>query len=173
MQQRSQRRDTRDTQLKRAYAAERMLPEWRDKQAGESAIRARIRAVLNSRRVATNFPFMRSVGARDIEVTFNNRRWCTGGAFGLAFTTDRDESEILVLHEMAHLIHHREKNCGGMTPHIAIPYDWRHRKGYTAGHGWRWAMIYLQLVKWFMGRDVHDRLKAAFKAERVRHHAPR
>jgi hypothetical protein len=71
------------------------------------------------------------------------------------------------------MIHHREIRCGGMTPHIAIPYDWRHRKGYDAGHGWRWAMIYLQLVKWFMGGAVAKALKAAFKAERVRHHAPR
>jgi hypothetical protein len=174
MQLRDQFKETRDTQWRRAYAAERRLPEWTSAGlGGESAIRARVRAVLNSKRVAKAFPFMRAVGARDITVTFVNRRWCRGGVFGLEFTHAADETELLVLHEMAHLIHQREMHIGGMRPHIAIPYDWRHRKGYSAGHGWRWAMIYLQLVRWFMGGEVAKRLKVAFKVERVRHHAPR
>jgi putative metallohydrolase (TIGR04338 family) len=62
----------------------------------------------------------------------------------------------VVLHELSHVIVDRVHS---------------HRR--AAGHGWEFASTYLLLVRHVMGVAVHDRLKAEFKARRVRYKAPR
>jgi len=63
-------------------------------------------------------------------------------------------NEGVVLHELAHTICMREG-------------------GNEAFHGWQFCSIYLRLVLYMMGREAHDALKAAFKANRVRFTKPR
>jgi hypothetical protein len=40
-------------------------------------------------------------------------------------------------------------------------------------HGWNWAATYLLLVRHYLGKEAHDRLKAEFQAGKVRHLPPR
>jgi hypothetical protein len=65
----------------------------------------------------------------------------------------------VVLHELAHVI------CSRLEDRL--PRDKR-----TAGHGWRFAEIYLYLVKTHLGQARHDALRAAFKTHRVRFREP-
>lgn len=72
----------------------------------------------------------------------------------------------VVLHEWAHIIHNRlaargsllKSNVGARTEEL--------RGG--AAHGWQYAAIYLDLVRFCMGKETHDKLRAAFKEHRVR-----
>lgn len=64
-------------------------------------------------------------------------------------------NEAIVLHELAH----------SMCARLHGPR--------VAAHGWQYCDIYLRLVLYGMGREAHDTLKAAFKANRVRFRAPR
>lgn len=64
--------------------------------------------------------------------------------------------ELVVIHEMAHIVAHRhygERNI--------------------AGHGWQFCAVLLDLVRFIMGKETHDALKASFKANRVRFTKPR
>lgn len=60
--------------------------------------------------------------------------------------------EWVVLHEISHLIVSSRKH---------------------AFHGWKFCEVYLDLVRHCMGKEVHDRLKAEFKARNVKFTAPR
>ena len=64
--------------------------------------------------------------------------------------------EAIVLHELAHCFNAR---INGWVM--------------VQSHGWEYCAIYLQLTLYVMGREAHDVLKAAFKANRVRFTAPR
>ncbi len=57
----------------------------------------------------------------------------------------------VILHELAHLIAPRS----------------------AAAHGWQFCDIELRLVRHFLGKEAHDRLKAEFKAGKVRFTKPR
>lgn len=64
-------------------------------------------------------------------------------------------NEAVLLHEIAHSI------CVRLY-------------GYTvAAHGWEYCAIYLKITLYAMGREAHDTLKAAFKANKVKFTAPR
>jgi putative metallohydrolase (TIGR04338 family) len=69
-------------------------------------------------------------------------------------------SRWVTLHELAHEIYDRT-SAGAMA-----------RKG-AAAHGWQFAERYLLLVRHFLGAEAHEKLRAAFKAHRVRYSAPR
>lgn len=66
----------------------------------------------------------------------------------------------VVLHELAHVAH-----CALQR--------WKWRPVADAPHGWRFAGIYLELVKWQLGPDAHQALRAAFRKYRVRYHPKR
>lgn len=63
-------------------------------------------------------------------------------------------SKWVVLHELAHTI------------------SLRTYRG-IAGHGWEYCSVYLSLVRYALGVEAHDLLKAQFKAHRVKFRAPR
>ena len=86
------------------------------------------------------------------------RRACAYGTreIGMPRAT---RTQWVVLHELAHVVCARVES--GMR------YDER-----TPGHGWRFAEIYLYLVKTHLGQDRHDALKAAFKKHHVRFRRP-
>lgn len=42
-----------------------------------------------------------------------------------------------------------------------------------AGHGWRFAECYLYLVRVYLGKGAEEKLRAQFKAHRVKHRRPR
>ncbi len=59
-------------------------------------------------------------------------------------------SQHIVLHEVAHALTLRKHGDA------------------VADHGWQYAAIYLDLVKFGMGAEAHDALKASFKQHKVR-----
>lgn len=63
----------------------------------------------------------------------------------------RTRQPYLLLHELSHIL----------------------QPSGSAFHGWEFCDILLRLVRHFLGADLHARLKAEFKAERVRFTAPR
>lgn len=65
-------------------------------------------------------------------------------------------SDLIVIHELAHIVAHRH-----------------YRGSSIASHGWQFCAIYLDLVRFIMGREAHDALKASFKAHKVRFTQPR
>lgn len=64
-------------------------------------------------------------------------------------------TRVVVLHEFAHCLNQRING------------------GRVAGHGWQFAAIYVELVRFEMGKEAADKLKAEFKAGRVRWKRPR
>lgn len=59
-------------------------------------------------------------------------------------------NKVVLLHEFAH-----------------------HFAGLHHGHDWKFASIYLDLVKHFLGAEAHSILKAGFAANKVKHRKPR
>lgn len=72
----------------------------------------------------------------------------------------------IVLHELAHIIHAR-LSFPGMGLRSRAGSRTRELRG-GAGHGWQYAAIYLDLVHFCLGKETHDKLKAAFKERKVR-----
>ncbi len=60
-----------------------------------------------------------------------------------------------ILHELAHLIADR-----------------KYARRNIAGHGWQFCAIYLDLVRFVMGLEAGDALKASFKTHKVRYREP-
>lgn len=175
----------RDMQRQRCYSAEGMMrhshPEVAVIAFPEIADVAReVRRILNSRRVWKAFPFMspRVQGERASFRITDGRgaRTASGGAFELTFPR-HSRKLYSIIHEIAHLLHAREQYAvrdrrSNVDPRVMSELLFL-RKGYTAGHGWRYCQILLQLVRWFIGKSAHDDLKKHFKGMRVRFRPPR
>lgn len=89
---------------------------------------------------------------RDTEVVWTHGGANAGpvwGGYELRFGVWTRQPAI-VLHEISHLV-----------------------AGVSQQHGWKFCAVYLDLVRHFMGKEAHDKLKASFKAHRVRFTAPR
>lgn len=83
-----------------------------------------------------------------------------GTSYGWAVkTTDRpsismarqSRQKMVLLHELSHLL----------------------QPSGSAAHGWQFCSIELRLVRHFLGKEAYDKLKAEFKAGRVRFTKPR
>jgi hypothetical protein len=76
----------------------------------------------------------------------------------------------VILHELAHVAH-----C------VVQRRDRVYVDDYTqpvvqvgdSPHGWQFARIYLELVRWNMGREAHDALREQFRVHRVKYKPPR
>lgn len=169
MQTREQQVRSRDTQRKRAYMAESAAGCWQSDHLGDiSATRGYVLRVLNSKRMRVAFPFMYGESGSVKDLTVRSNSGCNATDTVISLTV-AGRCKMVVLHELAHVLKQREDYAAK----LGIDPEWRTRKGYRAAHGWRWAMIYLRLVLWFIGRDAHDRLKREFKSHRVRFRPPR
>lgn len=159
---------SRDSQKGRVYAAERSLGWWDGPEhfARFSDLTKFALKVTRSKRVEKMFPTLRRAGSIQIIERHHGRGACAG-VDGMTFRPG-SWRQWLVLHEMAHLLHKREY-CYTNVREDPL----QSRKGYSAAHGWRYCQIYLKLVLWFLGREEHDKLKAAFKVHRVRYKTPR
>lgn len=147
----SKRRE-RDSQRKRVYRSDTALRLFAKPLPSVGDIEAFVAKVFASKRVRASWP--RSTWITPDVYDGRGRRRAGGCAFFI--TMPRwSRNEGIVLHELAHTICQREH--GTMI----------------AGHGWQFCAIYLKLVLYLLGREAHDALKAAFKANRVRFTAPR
>lgn len=145
----------RDTQRKKLYDAERMAfgldaPKLSMDECGEV-----VKSVFISKRVKEAYdPFWARPPVID------DGRGCRRAAsYGGRISLPRwSRMKWVVLHEMAHEVRSFRRKDRWVA---------------EAAHGWQFASTYLDLVMWFMGREAHDKLKAAFKEKRVRYNKPR
>ena len=163
----------RDTQRSRVYAAERSAWRWLDTPSSElltiEQCQALVDKVLASKWLASQDDMKMQVslvrrlgGVVVFAGTGNNAtvedRWGTSyGWYHRKMDTPsislnrQGRQKSIVLHELAHIL----------------------QPSGSAGHGWQFCSIYLRLVRHFIGNEAHDRLKAEFKACKVRSTKPR
>jgi putative metallohydrolase (TIGR04338 family) len=109
----------------------------------------------------------RTVDLKAWPINMVERRGHSAAAYGTYKIEFGNKSlfDWVALHEVAHVIHDRlgYRNSGthGATHHGG------------AAHGWQFCAIYLDLVTFCMGRDAARKLKASFKAKRVKFTKPR
>lgn len=106
--------------------------------------------------------YRRHYGADLTGYFLHDGRGCSAAAGGLCWgrranlTFPRwSRCERVVLHELAHSITHSRYGVE------------------FAAHGWRFAAVFLDLVRHFMGAEAGERLRLAFRENRVRYAAPR
>lgn len=162
----------RDTQRSKLYRAERValsgiaspLPTVGDIERyleGQSA-----RATLRSR-------YGKAVDVSDWKLRVTDGRRCRRA---LAYGTYKiaiprwARNDWVVLHEWAHIVHAR---ITAMENGECLPRMFSHGSRISElaggpGHGWQYAAVYLDLVRFCMNAEAADALKAAFKEHRVR-----
>ncbi len=146
----------RDSQRSKVYKAETAAgfdkhqpdPDLRDMPA---LVRF-VRRVWRSKRLRAAWP--KCGGDPPVVRDGRGHRNATGSAYRVTLPV-WSRNRLVVLHELAHAVTHRQ-------------YGWA-----TAGHGHEFCAVFLKLVLWHLGRDAHDRLKAGFKAHRVKFRPPR
>lgn len=143
----------RDTQRKRVYKSDNALIAIAAKLPEVKDMERFVKRVLGMKRVQDAFPRAR-LSTWLPRVEDGRGRRAAGGCAHYITMPLWSRNEAVVLHELAHTINARVNND-------------------TAGHGWQFCSIYLTLTLHAMGREAHDALKAAFKANRVRYTAPR
>lgn len=143
----------RDQQRSRAYRAENsivgfMIRDLGDDAGGPEAQRY-VDKVLRSPWTRRHWPNLRPIR---IELQRQNRGGATSYGTRRIVIARHAIGRALLLHEIAHNLTHLTDD---------------------PGHGWQWANAYLRLVRHFMGAEAAAKLRAAFKASRVRFHRPR
>lgn len=142
----------RDTQRARVYKCDRILMATAAKLPTVRDMERFVKKTFASKRVQEAYPKAMWRALPSVSDGRGRRRAC-GNEYGIRMPVwARDEA--VVLHELAHTITMR---LGGNE----------------AFHGWQFCAVYLKLVLYMMGREAHDTLKAAFKANRVRFTEPR
>jgi putative metallohydrolase (TIGR04338 family) len=141
----------RDSQRQKVYDAEDAVwPKRETMSLGEC--KALVRRVWASQRARESWPKAWVMERPQAKPKHHGR--ATGGLFYIHLPRWAQTPHV-VLHELAHTISRRQF---GFEP---------------PAHGWEFCSVYLRLVLLFMGREAHDKLKASFKAKRVKFTAPR
>jgi putative metallohydrolase (TIGR04338 family) len=141
----------RDTQRHRVYKSDTALMAVAKPLPTVEEVERYVKRVFGMKRIQAAFPSCRTLP----QVKDGRGRRKAGGSSTMITIPLWARNEAVVLHELAHTICQRTHGR------------------WVAGHGWQYASIYLTLVLHAMGREAHDVLKAAFKANRVRYTAPR
>ena len=143
----------RDSQRSRVYKAERAIrKEYGGKHFRETADVERYIKKQFARKTIT-----RRYGDIGQHITAHDGRGRgRAGAWGYNDITlpKWTRFELMIIHEVAHLMTNR---LHGLN---------------TAGHGWQFCSIYLDLVRFILGKEAHAALKASFKAHKVKFKKP-
>jgi putative metallohydrolase (TIGR04338 family) len=144
----------RDSQRSKLYTAEHTIPRGLELREMDAII-----GYLE--RVMAHQWYRRHYGAID-RYELQDGRGRSSAAGGLAWrSTARmtfptwSRCERILLHELAHAI---TRKLHGFE---------------CAAHGWQFAAVFLDLVRHFMGAEVGEQLRLAFRENRVRYAAPR
>jgi putative metallohydrolase (TIGR04338 family) len=142
----------RDSQRSKLYKAERIAEVDSKSYPDLSDCQNYILKCLKSKRLLKLYPFMNGVF-----VEVKDGRGCRNASGGrYSITLPRwARTEWVMLHELAHTITMRK-------------YVKR-----VAPHGREYAVVYLNLVRIFLGRESEKQLKLAFKTHRVKYRKPR
>lgn len=151
----------RDTQRQRLYDAERRaFGNWPLVRHGKTlkdhkAVEAYVAKVVSRATIQRRYGSWLNRSPIGVKAGRAGSTWSRGGRFWIKMAPNH-RIEWIVLHELAHLIQHRvyPNGLGGMS---------------VAGHGPEFCSIYLDLVRYCLGKAAHAALKAEFVAGKVKH----
>jgi len=145
----------RDTQRSRVYKAEMAIWETHSGERFREVkdIDRYIKKEFARKAITRRYPTATTKVA--IHDGGGRRRACAWGTYKISLPIWA-RFELAVIHEMAHIITHRH-------------YGERN----VAGHGWQFCAVFLDLVRFIMGKETHAELKASFKTHKVRFIEPR
>ncbi len=149
---RAANRDERDSQRSKLYKADNVLKPLAKPLPDVQDVEKFADRLWKMKRLMNKYPR----AAMKNRPTVKDGRGCRnalGGAWSITIPMWARRTDV-VCHELAHTITIRE-------------FGWN-----TAGHGWRFCSVYLDVVKWMMGKEAHDALKASFKKDKVRFTKP-
>jgi putative metallohydrolase (TIGR04338 family) len=142
----------RDYQKFRLYKAEHVLEDMSQRLETTQEMAAFLTKVMNSAPIQRRYaPYLRST--LTVSDGRGRRRAC--GGYGRIRMPKWARTTYIVLHETAHTLTIRKYGEG------------------TSAHGREYAAIYLDLVRFGMGKEAHAALLASFKAHKVKYRAPK
>lgn len=142
----------RDSQKSRVYKTDFILADTTKPLPTVADIEKFVERLFKSKRFANKYPKAFRWGRPRVEPGRWGQRRALGSWRWISIPV-RFRNEGIVLHELAHTITLREF-------------------GDVAAHGWQFAAVYLDIVKWMLGKAKHDLLKSAFKANKVKFRKP-
>lgn len=143
----------RDTQRARVYKSDHALGALAKPLPTVRGVERYVKRLFEMKRVQGAFPRLRPDWLPTVG-DGRGRRMACGWSGGIKIPLWA-RNEMVVIHELAHTVTHRQYGSG------------------VAAHGWQFCSVYLTLTLHAMGREAHDTLKVAFKRNRVRYTAPR
>lgn len=147
---------SRDSQRSKVYIAERaaglQLPSStkRDWAMSIEECQQYVNKMLNSAYFKRKYWKHSTLEIRVLEGRNGGRATRQGFGQSVIFLGVWARQEFVIIHEVAH--------------HVA---------GLSHGHDWRFCEVELDLVRHFMGKEAHDKLKASFKEHKVKFRQPR
>lgn len=146
-------RDVRDSQRSRVYKAERHVHHLGAPLREVKDIERFIKKQLARKAITRRYPD----ATRRVEVGDGRgrRAACAWGDWKISIPLWA-RHEVVVIHELAHIVTNRHFGSYGV-----------------AAHGWQFCSVFLDLVRFIMGREAHDALKGSFKKYRVKFSKPR
>ena len=155
----------RDRQQSKCYAAEKSVFTWASNAAPDlnppgcfdevRDVERYVAKVWSRATVARHYPKAILRWNAPPRVGDGRARVRAGGCATDILMPRASRKDWIILHELSHAICQRQF---GMD---------------AEAHGWQFCSIYLNLVKWMLGAEVAAKLKAAFRAKRVRFVKPR
>lgn len=136
----------RDTQKSKVYAAERAARALLD----DKNVGSMLGVWTFIERVQRDRWFRRHYGYHRFQVSDGRGTRIARGGGNWLNLPRWSRTPVVMLHEIAHCL----------TPD-------------DVGHGWRFCATHLALVRHFMGKEAHDRLRACYREHRVRYKQPR
>lgn len=143
----------RDTQRSKVYKAERVLRQFAKPLPKVADVERFVKKQMARKAITNRYP--RATRVTKVKDGRGRRAACAWAGHTISIPLWA-RNDAIVLHEMAHIIVNRE--------FWNVDY---------ASHGWRFASVFLDLVRFVMGRDAHDALKASFKEHGVKFNKPR
>lgn len=145
---------TRDSQRSKVYAAQRVLRPFSRNTMTFAECEQYLARVMASRWFRNRYGDHYAVSLIDRgDRGGSATSW--GSAKGHINLPSWARCEWVLLHELAHNV---------------TTFRWGYQ---SAGHGWQFCSVYLDLVRHFLGAEAHDALKTSFDGNKVRYRQPR
>lgn len=141
----------RDNQRNKLYKAEKVLSKISKPLATVPDMEKFIKAL--SKKATIKKRYGNELN-RDVYVGSGKARRAAGGDAKGVYMPLWSRTEYIVLHELAHCISMRKFGRNMIAP-----------------HGWEFCLVYMDLVRFVMGREAADLLKASFRQHKVRYKA--
>lgn len=137
----------RDSQRSKLYKAEGVLGKYSKRLETVPQIERYVKKVSEKATIQRRY---KRFLTRNIIVRDGRGRLSAGGDYSGIWMPVWSRTEYLVLHELSHTLTQRK-------------YGQK-----VAGHGWQYAAIYLDLVRFALGVEAFESLKESFKKHKVR-----